>query len=169
MSRETPQAREKRLANDRKHKNAKLACDTPKAKAALLAKRREKYHAKKLQRQNSVQNRKETDQLSQSKLPPETNSHSSNSVASLNKSSGTGIQSKISRNVARKHLLLDTQQNYLQNFNSTLHGPLHDQPWAKSNMQKFHTSTQYFINQCIICRGMANKTAGEPFQLVYLC
>lgn len=142
---------------------------TQKQTAALLAKRREKYHAKKLQRQNSVQNRKETDQLSQSKLPPETNSHSSKSVASLNKSSGTGIQSKISRNVARKHLLLDMQENYLKNFNSTLHGPLHDQPWAKSNMQKFHTSTQYFINQCIICRGMANKTAGEPFQLVYLC
>lgn len=78
--------------------------------------------------------------------------HSSKSVATLNKSSGSGIQSKISRNVPRKDLLLDTQPNYLQSFNTTLHGPLHDQPWAKSNVQKFHTSTQYFINQCIICK-----------------
>ena len=37
----------------------------------------------------------------------------------------------------------------------TLHynyGPLHDQSWAKANIHKFHTSLQYSVNQCAICK-----------------
>lgn len=31
-------------------------------------------------------------------------------------------------------------QNYLKRFCVTSDGPLHEQPWAKSNMQNFHQS-----------------------------
>ena len=43
------------------------------------------------------------------------------------------------------------QQRYLRNFDVTIDGPLHEQPWVKSNMEKFHQSIQYSMNQCGIC------------------
>ena len=53
--------REERLAKDREHKRMKLANESQEAKAARLAKRREKYHAQKLQNPKIYQTPKVTD------------------------------------------------------------------------------------------------------------
>ena len=53
--------REERLAKDRDHKRMKLANESQEAKAARLAKRREKYHAQKLQNPKIYQTPKVTD------------------------------------------------------------------------------------------------------------
>ncbi|CAB4024644.1 Hypothetical predicted protein, partial [Paramuricea clavata] len=45
-----------------------------------------------------------------------------------------------------------SQSKYLSEFDSMKNGPLHDQSWAKCNMQQFHKSVQYSIFQCTVCK-----------------
>ena len=40
---------------------------------------------------------------------------------------------------------------YLSSFNKQKFGEIHDQPWAKDNMNRFHKSIQMKIHQCTIC------------------
>ena len=40
---------------------------------------------------------------------------------------------------------------YLSSFNKQKFGEIHDQPWAKDNMNRFHKSMQMKIHQCTIC------------------
>jgi hypothetical protein len=44
------------------------------------------------------------------------------------------------------------QQDYLNKFDIKKTGSIHQQSWAKFNINKFHKSTQFFITQCTICQ-----------------
>lgn len=45
----------------------------------------------------------------------------------------------------------NNKQNYLETHDVLLHGYLHEQDWAKSNMSKFHDSNSYVLCHCNIC------------------
>ena len=44
-----------------------------------------------------------------------------------------------------------SKEQYLSNCYTENLGPLHEQPWAKENISKFHNSNNYTIYQCITC------------------
>ena len=44
-----------------------------------------------------------------------------------------------------------SKEQYLSNFYRENLGPLHEQPWAKENISKFHNLNNYTIYQCITC------------------
>jgi hypothetical protein len=44
------------------------------------------------------------------------------------------------------------QDDYLRTFDITTNGGIEEQYWAKANMNKFHKSVQYTVNQCTICQ-----------------
>lgn len=41
---------------------------------------------------------------------------------------------------------------YLNGFDMLRNSALHDQSWAKWNMQQFHKSMEFVICQCMICK-----------------
>lgn len=43
------------------------------------------------------------------------------------------------------------QQTYLHQFDSTAHGHIHEQKWARTNMEKFHKSMKLKITLCVVC------------------
>lgn len=45
----------------------------------------------------------------------------------------------------------NTQQHYLNEFDSSKNGELHEQKWAEINMSKFHRSIVYVVSQCTVC------------------
>lgn len=49
-----------------------------------------------------------------------------------------------------RNSILD-QQTYLLQFDSTTHGHIHEQKWARTNMEKFHKSTKLKIALCVVC------------------
>jgi hypothetical protein len=56
----------------------------------------------------------------------------------------------------RKRLCASTQiinqQDYLNKFDIEKDGSIHEQSWAKNNINKFSKSIELFINQCTICQ-----------------
>ena len=44
------------------------------------------------------------------------------------------------------------QSHYLSNFNISANGCLHEQPWAKHNIKKFHKSLEFTMTQCTVCK-----------------
>ena len=51
---------------------------------------------------------------------------------------------------SRNSIVLD-QQTYLLQFDSTTHGHIHEQKWARTNMEKFHKSMKLKIALCVVC------------------
>ena len=45
-----------------------------------------------------------------------------------------------------------SQKHYLTEFDAAKYGELHEQNWAKSNISKFHSSMEFSISQCTICK-----------------
>lgn len=45
----------------------------------------------------------------------------------------------------------NSQQRYLNKFDTSKNGPLQEQNMAKSNMTKFHPSIMYTVSQCTVC------------------
>lgn len=45
-----------------------------------------------------------------------------------------------------------SKTTYLNEFDALKNGGLHDQCWAKCNMEQFHKSMQYSIFQCTVCK-----------------
>ena len=43
------------------------------------------------------------------------------------------------------------QQTYLLQFDSTTHGHIHEQKWARTNMETFHKSMKLKIALCVVC------------------
>ena len=44
------------------------------------------------------------------------------------------------------------QQDYLNKFDIEKNGSIHEQSWAKNNINKFSKSIEFFISQCTICQ-----------------
>ena len=45
-----------------------------------------------------------------------------------------------------------SKEDYLNKFNVTQYGELHEQKWARSNISKFHNAIHFSLFQCIICQ-----------------
>ena len=51
---------------------------------------------------------------------------------------------------SRNSIVLD-QQTYLLQFDSTTPCHIHEQKWARTNMEKFHKSMKLKITLCVVC------------------
>lgn len=49
-----------------------------------------------------------------------------------------------------RNCILD-QQTYLLQFDTTTNGHIHDQNWARTNMEKFHKSVRFKITLRVVC------------------
>ena len=45
-----------------------------------------------------------------------------------------------------------SQQDYLKEFDIKRNGNIHNQTWAKANINKFYKSVQYIVSQCTVCK-----------------
>ena len=60
------------------------------------------------------------------------------------------MQLKQKQNVKTNKVV--SQKHYLNEFDAAEYGELHEQKWAKSNISKFHSSIEFSISQCTICK-----------------
>ena len=58
---------------------------------------------------------------------------------------------------------------YLNGFDMLRNGALHDQSWAKWNMQKFHKSMHFVICQCMVCKEAWPINAKPKSAAGYMC
>ena len=128
---ETETEKHLRLENARKYKKAKLAVESENEKII----RREKD---RLYQKNKRSNQTETQVASSTSI----RNAKDNQRMMRQKQNTTTQPCSSSRTM--------NQVNYLQEFN-TSNGFLHEQCWAKSNLNKFHKSNQFVITQCTIC------------------
>ena len=47
---------------------------------------------------------------------------------------------------------ITNQQDYLKDCDINKNGHIYEQSWAKSSMNKFHKSVEFFISHCTICK-----------------
>ena len=81
-----------------------------------------------------------------------------------------------SQKITKQPKRFQTQQNsnssqsqYLNNYDHTLDGHLHEQTWAKANIGKFHKAMEFIMIQCSICQERhASKTKQKNFTN-YVC
>ena len=62
------------------------------------------------------------------------------------------MQLKRKQNVKKLTKLFLKSMHYLNEFDAAEYGELHEQNWAKSNISKFHSSMEFSISQCTICK-----------------
>ena len=62
------------------------------------------------------------------------------------------MQNKQKTSFAKKRKLTTNQTDYLKQFDVFSHGPIHEQHWANSNIDKFHQAIKFGTNQCTICK-----------------
>ena len=74
-----------------------------------------------------------------------------------------------SNNAKTKNADHVSQSKYLTEFDPVKYGPLHDQSWAKCNMQQFHKSVQYTIFQCMVCKEAWPITSKPRSPGSYVC
>lgn len=78
---------------------------------------------------------------------------SRNTTAPANKSqakkSDTTATTKEPR-AQNKHKILE-KNNYLASFDTQSNGDIHEQKWARTNMNNFHKANEYKICQCTVC------------------
>ena len=133
---QTENEKQSRLENARKYKKAKQAAETQTDKQTRLKKATEYRKAKQAaQTENEKQKRKraqETEIEKQARL---------NASANQNK-----------RKRLRASTQITSQQDYLNKFDIEKDGSIHEQSWAKCNINKFSKSIEFFISQCTICQ-----------------
>ncbi len=61
------------------------------------------------------------------------------------------------------------QQDYLNKFDIKKTGSIHQQSWAKCNINKFYKSTQFFITQCTICQEAWPLKSKPSSPQCYIC
>jgi hypothetical protein len=145
-SEETESQKQIRLEIARKYKKAKQVTETETEKQTRLKNASEYQKAK---RASETENEKQTRlgnvrNYDKRKRAQETEIEKQTRLASAN-------QNK------RKRLCTSTQiinqQDYLNKFDIEKDGSIHEQSWAKNNINKFSKSIQFFISQCtIICQ-----------------
>ena len=144
-SEETESQKQIRLEIARKYKKAKQVTETETEKQTRLKNASEYQKAK---RASETENEKQTRlgnvrNYDKRKRAQETEIEKQTRLASAN-------QNK------RKRLCTSTQiinqQDYLNKFDIEKDGSIHEQSWAKNNINKFSKSIQFFISQCTICQ-----------------
>lgn len=66
------------------------------------------------------------------------------------------------------HNSLD-KQTYLSQFESLKNGPIHEQKWAKKNMQNFHNSMKFKIFRCDVCCEAWPLSEKSKVKVPYIC
>lgn len=66
------------------------------------------------------------------------------------------------------HNSLD-KQTYLSQFEGLKNGPIHEQKWAKKNMQNFHNSMKFKIFRCDVCCEAWPLSEKSKVKVPYIC
>jgi hypothetical protein len=61
------------------------------------------------------------------------------------------------------------QQDYLNKFDIEKDGSIHEQSWAKNNINKFSKCMEFFINQCTICQEVWPPNSKPRSPDCYIC
>ncbi|CAB4008426.1 ATP-dependent DNA helicase PIF1, partial [Paramuricea clavata] len=134
---ETEDEKQTRLKNAREYRKAKRASETAHEKQTRLENASEYRKAKQASETENVRN------YEKRKRGQETGIEKQTIVASAN-------PNKRKRLCASTQIL--NQQDYLNKFDIEKDGSIHEQSWAKNNINKFSKSIEFFINQCTICQ-----------------
>ena len=168
-SEEIESTKQSRLENARRYKKAKQEAETETEKQSRRKKAREYQKAKraletddeKQARLRSVKNyqkRKRGQETEDEKLTTHGN------VKNLHQKRKRGQETD-----TEKPGNIITQQEYLSKFDIEKDGSIHEQSWAKFNINKFYKSIQFFVNQCKICREAWPLNSKPKSSGCYIC
>ena len=142
---ETQTEKQTRLKKATEYRKAKRAAQTENEKQSRLENAREYRKAK---RASETEDEKQTRlgdvrNYEKRKRAQETEIEKQARLASAN-------QNKRKR--LRASTQITSQQDYLNKFDIEKDGSIHEQSWAKFNINKFSKSIEFFISQCTICQ-----------------
>ncbi|CAB4012613.1 Hypothetical predicted protein [Paramuricea clavata] len=162
---ETEHEKQTRLENAREYRKAKQASETEHEKQTRLENAREyrkgkqaseTEHEKQTRLENAREYRKakrafETDHEKQTRIENAREYRKTKQASEKEKQTRLG------------------NQDYLNKFDIEKDGSIHEQSWAKNNINKFSKSIEFFINQCTICQEAwpLNSTPRSPD--CYIC
>ena len=133
---ETQNEKQTRLENDRKYKKTKQAVETGDEKQTRLENDR-KYQKRKRAEETAIE--------MQARL--------ANAKQNMKKKCSEKSEIKKSTRLEQCSTNTNTnQQDYLKEFDIIQNGSIHEQSWAKYNINKFHKSVEFAISQCTICQ-----------------
>jgi hypothetical protein len=159
--------KESRLENARKYRKAKQAAETETEKQTRLGNAREYRKAKRAsetehEKQTRLENAREyrkAKRASETENEKQTRLESARNCEKRKRGQETEIEKQTCLASAsqnkRKRLCsthIVSQQDYLNKFDIEKDGGIHEQSWAKFNINKFYKSIEFFINQCTICK-----------------
>ncbi|CAB3992941.1 ATP-dependent DNA helicase PIF1 [Paramuricea clavata] len=174
FSAETEHEKQSRLQNARKYKKAKQAAETEIEKQTRLgnarvyrkAKRALETEHEKQSRLQNARNYKKAKQAAETETRKQTRLENAREYRKAKQASETEHEKQTTLGDVRNHqsanqnkrkrLCASTQiinqQDYLNKFDIEKDGSIHEQSWAKNNINKFSKSIEFFINQCTICQ-----------------
>ena len=143
---QTENEKQSRLENAREYRKAKQASQTENEKQSRLENAREYRKAKrasqtedeKQTRLGNVRNYEKRKRAQQTEIEKQ---------ATLNASANQNKRKRLHASTQ-----ITSQQDYLNKFDIEKDGSIHEQSWAKVNINKFSKSIEFFISQCTICQ-----------------
>ncbi len=150
---ETEPEKQTRLEKARENKRAKQATETEAKKQTRLEKAREYKRAKQAtETEAEKQTRLENDRKYQAKKRACESYLATTNVYKRKKHSDSSHVHNSSSPEQTSTTKITNQQDYLKEFDINKNGHIYEQSWAKSNMNKFHKSVEFFISHCTICK-----------------
>ena len=153
---ETPEEREKRLTKKRASMSQKryFVESEENATARRLENAIRNSNARKKESEEKVTNRRLADCFRHS-----VSRQNETEEDTLNNRSKDAKRQKISKNAKKT-----SKKKYLEEFNATVNGPLHEQNFTKENMEAFHQELALFNQQqCQICHELwPTKSLKDP-------